>query len=162
FLSSLKNKEKKLVMLCRSSFSYDAHHLYYADDRGQLMSVPFDPSSAMISGAPVAIAETVGFQPSTFWASVAASDNGTLVYNTSPGAVLSVLSWVDRTGKELSRIGKPAIQANPSISPDGTRIAVDISDPRENNIDIWLESANGSSNARFTFDPDEDVIGVWS
>jgi len=162
FLSSLKNREKKLLLLCRSSFSYDAHHLYYADENRRLMSVAFDPGSGAVSGAPAVIADTVGFQPSTFWSSLAASDNGTLVYNTSLGAVLSVLSWVDRTGKELSRIGKPAIQANPSISPDGTRFAIDISDPTENNIDIWLQSTDGSSNARFTFDPDEDVIGVWS
>src|SRR5262249_33553147 len=75
FLSSLKNREKKLLLLCRSSFSYDAHHLYYADENRRLMSVAFDPGSGAVSGAPAVIADTVGFQPSTFWSSLAASDN---------------------------------------------------------------------------------------
>jgi Tol biopolymer transport system component len=39
---------------------------------------------------------------------------------------------------------------------------VDISDPKENNVDIWLESTNGPGNTRFTFDPAEEVVGVWS
>jgi Tol biopolymer transport system component len=39
---------------------------------------------------------------------------------------------------------------------------VDISDEKANNVDIWLESTSGSANARFTFDPAEEVVGVWS
>jgi eukaryotic-like serine/threonine-protein kinase len=29
-------------------------------------------------------------------------------------------------------------------------------------VDLWLMSTNGASNARFTFDPAEEVTGVWS
>jgi Tol biopolymer transport system component len=69
---------------------------------------------------------------------------------------------MDRSGKELGKVGGPAIQCNPSLSPDGSRVAVDISDPKEVNVDIWLESTSGPGNTRFTFDPAEEVVGVWS
>ena len=29
-------------------------------------------------------------------------------------------------------------------------------------MDIWIESTSGAANSRFTFDPAEEVVGVWS
>ena len=55
----------------------------------------------------------VGFQPSTFWAALTAAENGTVIYNTSAGASLSVLTWMDRTGKELGRIGDAGSAGEP-------------------------------------------------
>jgi Tol biopolymer transport system component len=160
--SSLDNKERKLVVLCRSSFGYDAGHLYYADEQRQLMSAAFDPASATISGRATVVANVVGFQPSTYWAALTVSLNGTVVYNTGVGAALSVPVWMDLLGKELSRLGEPAVIANPTLSPDDSRVAVDISDLKANNVDVWLLSTAGAGNARFTFDPAEEVAGVWS
>jgi Tol biopolymer transport system component len=162
YYASLDGKERKLVVLCHSSFGYDAHNLFYADDQRQLVSVGFDASTGAVSGSTTVVANVVGFQPSTYWAAIAVAPSGTLIYNTSVGAAQSALTWMDRTGKELSRIGEPAIMANPTLSPDGTRLAVDISDQKANNVDIWLESATGAGNARFTFDPSEEVTGLWS
>jgi Tol biopolymer transport system component len=162
YMSSLEGKERKLVALCRSSFGYDAHHLFYTNDRLQLVSVPFDPSSGTVSGGSSVIANAVGFQPATYWAAFDVAQNGTLVYNTDVGATQSVLTWVDRSGKELGHIGEPAVIANPTLSPDGSRIAVDISDLKANNVDIWIESTTGVGDTRFTFDPSEDDVGVWS
>jgi len=162
YLSSLGSKEKKLVVLCHSSFGYDAQHLYYADAQQQLVSFPFDARSGTTSGTPAVIANAVGVQPSTFWAALAVSENGTLIYNTGVGAVLSVLTWMDRSGKELGRIGEPGVIANPMLSPDGSRVVVDIADLKANNVDLWLQSTNGGGNTRFTFDPAEEVDGLWS
>src|SRR5260370_12557720 len=69
---------------------------------------------------------------------------------------------MDRSGKELGRIGEPAVMCNPTLSPDGSRVAVDISDLKANNVDVWIESTTGAGNSRFTFDPAEEVTGVWS
>jgi len=38
----------------------------------------------------------------------------------------------------------------PTLSPDGTWVAIDVSDPRANNLDIWIETVKGSSSAPFT------------
>jgi Tol biopolymer transport system component/predicted Ser/Thr protein kinase len=162
YVTSLDGKERRLVVLCHSSFGYDSNRLFYADDQRQLVSIAFDVSTATVSGSSSAIANAVGFQPSTYWAAFAVGENGTLIYNTSVGAALSALTWMDRSGKELGRIGDPAIMNNPTLSPDGSRVALDISDQKANNVDIWIESTNGAGNSRFTFDPAEEVVGVWS
>ncbi|MGA9902873.1 MAG: protein kinase [Terriglobales bacterium] len=162
FASSLEGKERKTVILCHSNFGVDAHNLYYADEQRQLVSVAFDASSATVSGSTTVVANLVGFQPSTYWTAFAVAQNGTLIYNTDIGAAESALTWVDRSGKELGRIGDPAVMDNPTLSPDGSRVAVDISDEKANNVDIWIESTTGAGNSRFTFDPAEEVVGVWS
>jgi eukaryotic-like serine/threonine-protein kinase len=162
YLSSLEGKEKKLITLEHSSFALDSGHLFYADNEGHLVAVPFDAQKGTISGNATVIANVVSVQPATYWTSLTASATGTLIYNTTPGAALSVLTWMDRTGKMLGQIGDPAVQCNPTLSPDGSRVAVDISDQKANNVDIWLESVNGAGNSRFTFDPAEEVVGVWS
>jgi Tol biopolymer transport system component len=162
YASSLEGKERKLVTRCHSSFGYDAHNLFYADDQRQLVSVAFEPSAATVSGSTRVLANVVGFQPSTYWSAFAVAHNGTLIYNTSVGAAQSALAWIDRSGKELGHIGAAAIMANPTLSPDGGRLAVDISDQQANNVDIWIESTSGAANSRFTFDPAEEVVGVWS
>ena len=161
-VGSLDGKERKLVVLCHSSFAYDSSNLYYADDQRQLISIPFDASAATVSGSTTVLANVIGFQPATYWAAVAVAQNGTVLYNTSVGAALSALTWIDRSGKELGRIGDPAVMYNPTLSPDNSRVALDISDQKANNVDVWIESTTGGGNSRFTFDPAEEVVGVWS
>lgn len=161
YASSLDKRDRKLVMLGRSSFGLDSNHIYYADDDRHLIRQAFDTKTAALSGSPETIAGLVRFQPSTFWAAITVSNNGTLIFDASTGASLSVLTWVDRNGKELERLGTPAVIANPNISPDGKRVAVDISDEKTNNVDIWLQNINGSGSTSFTLDPME-VNGVWS
>jgi len=162
YMSSLDRKERQLVLLCHSSFGYDAHSLFYADDQRQLVSIPFDPSGGKVSGSTTVVANAVGFQPSTYWTAFTVAQNGSLIYNTEVGAAQSELTWMDRSGKELGHIGDPGIMANPKLSPDGSRVAVDITDRKANNVDLWIESTSGAGNSRFTFDPAEEVDGVWS
>ena len=161
FASSLDDtKHASMVIPGHSSFAYSPGHLFYVDADRRLVSVPVDREGLRVTGAPTAITNTVGFQPSTYWASIAAANDGTLLYNSSPGAVLSLLTWIDRKGNDLGHIGSPAIIFNPTLAADGKRVVVDISDPKANNVDVWMEGANG--NTRFTFNPAEEVVGVWS
>jgi hypothetical protein len=162
FASSLEGKERKLVTLAHSSFAVDSNVLFYANDEQQLVAVAFDVNRATISGGTRVIANTVAFQPSTYWSALTAAENGTLIYNTSTGSALSALTWMDRSGKRLGQVGEPAVQCNPTLSPDGSRVAVDISDAKANNVDVWLVSTVGAGASRFTFDPAEEVVGVWS
>ncbi|HEV7551236.1 MAG TPA: protein kinase [Candidatus Angelobacter sp.] len=162
YLTSLKGKERKLVVLGHSNVGYTANDLVFADDRRQLVAMQFDVSTAKTSGEPRVITGLVGFQPSTYWAAFAVAENGTVVYNTSAQATSSALTWVDRTGKELGRVGQQGVLANPTISPDGGRVTVDITDERANNVDVWIESLQGGTNTRFTFDTSEEVMGLWS
>ena len=88
--------------------------------------------------------------------------NGTVVYNPTVGAALSVLTWYDRAGKELGRVGDLGILANPALSPDGSRVAVDIADAKADSVNIWISDLKNGTRSRFTFDPGEDDDAVWS
>src|SRR5262249_8343465 len=59
-------------------------------------------------------------------------------------------------------LGQPGVMCNPSLSPDDSRVAVDITDQQLNNVDVWLLGTKDAANMRFTFDPQEEVLGVWS
>jgi Tol biopolymer transport system component len=108
------------------------------------------------------IAESIGFQPSIIRGAFSSSTNGDLIYSTATQTALSALTWMDRTGKEVGHVGEPGTLSNPTLSPDGKRVAVDVADLKENNVDVWLEGLQGGSNTRFTFSASEDVVGVWS
>ena len=162
YVSSLAAKEKRQIVLAHSNAGYSNAQLVYADEQRQLVATPFDVSKGTISGEPRLIAGSVGFQPSTYWSAFTVSEDGTVVYNTSAQAASSALTWVDRNGKELGRVGRTGVMANPTLSPTGDRVTVDITDQKNNNVDVWVESLQGGTNARFTFDPAEEVVGVWS
>jgi Tol biopolymer transport system component len=162
YLSSLAANEKKLVTLAPVSLGYAAGNLLYVNDKRQLVAAPLDVPNATVSGEPRVITSFVGVDPTISWSAFTAADNGTVVYNENTQAALSALTWLDRTGKVLGRVGDAGVLANPSISPDGDHVVVDISDLKANNNDIWIESLKGGANARFTFDPATEVLGVWS
>jgi hypothetical protein len=162
YLSSLTGKEKKLLLLTRSSPGYANGYLFYVDEKKSLRATPMDVSKETTLAEPQVVAEQVGYQPSTYWGAFAAAENGTVVYNPTAGAALSVLTWYDRGGKELGHAGEVGVLANPTLSPDNSRVAVDIADVKANNVDIWLRDLRYGTSSRFTFDQAEEVAGTWS
>lgn len=94
-------------------------------------------------------------------AEFAVSETGTLLFITPnvPGQLLRTLSWVDRQGKEEPLPLAPGRYANPRISPDGTRVAVDIPGA---NRDIWIWNLQRPSLTKLTNGPTEDLLPVWS
>lgn len=136
--------------------------LFWRD--GTLLAQPFDTKHLELSGDPIPIAEHVGAVNAGAWFS--ASSNGVLAYRTGGAAVLNggllpnaQLTWYDRKGNMLSRVGEWAPYGDLALSPDGTRLA---SYHARGQQDIWLlEFARGVS-TRFTFNPAVDSYPVWS
>ena len=159
--SSLGSKEKKLIMLTDSNVGLGPGRIVYVDAKRQLVALPFDESRRVVSGEPQVIADSVGYTPATWWGAFAAA-NGTVVYSGGTASLVSQLIWVDRTGKELGHLGEAGTLSNPIFSPDDRKIAVDIADVKANNVNIWLQGAEGNSSTRFTFGTGEDVVGIWS
>jgi Tol biopolymer transport system component len=161
YLSSLGGKEKTLVVHARSNAGYTPGYLFYLDEQEALRALPFDAKGTAAGDARV-IVDRVGFQPSVYWGAFAAAQNGTVIYSKTAEAAQSVLTWYSRAGKVLSRVGEPGVQANPALSPDGSRVSVDITDLKANNLDVWIEDLSRNTSTRFTFDPAEETDGVWS
>ncbi len=162
FLSSLSSKRRDFVVSTRAGFGYGQDHLFYLDDKLSMLAVEIDPDNGKLLDRPQIIASQIGRNPSTYWAALTVADNGTVVYHHGFGAPLSQLTWYDRSGKELGRLGEAAILANPSLSPDGERLAVDVADGKDKNVDIWVHDLPHHTYTRFSFDPAEETSPAWS
>jgi Tol biopolymer transport system component len=162
YLSSLSGKRGTRLFATRSNAEYAGGRLFYADDKKALRAVALDVEKAAITGDSSIVADTVGYQPSVYQGAFAVANDGTIVYNETAAAALSRLVWYDRSGKEIGHVGGPAVQANPTLSPDGNRVAVDITDLKGNNLDVWIEDFAKKTSTRFTFAPTEETEGVWS
>ncbi len=160
--SSLEAKQKTLIIPSHSNVAVARGQIFYADEKRRLVSSAFDIAKGTVSGEPHVIAESVGYQPAIIWGAFSAAVNGNLIYSTSTETTLSALTWVDRAGKELGRVGDPGTLSNPALSPDGKHVAVDVADTKANNVDVWIESLEGGSNTRFTFDATEAVAAAWT
>ena len=162
YFSSLTKKERISVVRADSNPGYANGHLFYADDKAALRVIQMDVSTGVLSGESLVIASQVGNQPSTEWSAFCASENGTVVYNPTVGASLSLLTWYDRSGKELGHVGESGVVANPNLSPDGNRVLMNIADAKANNINVWISDFTHNSSTRFSFDKGEDDVGIWS
>lgn len=76
--------------------------------------------------------------------------------------ILSRLTWFDRAGTRLGGIGPVADHGNLELSPDGTRVAVAVTDRALDTRDIWIYEAASGDRTRFTSDPADENWLIWS
>ena len=129
---------------------------------GTLRAVGFDTDRLeLTSSNPVPVVENV-MTKGTGAASFSVASNGSLVYVTGAGLANSpqrTLVWVDREGREEPLETGPRTYTNPRISPDGTRVALDV---RDQEFDIWIWDFTRETLTRLTFDPQGDSYPAWT
>ena len=76
-----------------------------------------------------------------------------------PRSRLRTLVWVDRQGNEQPLTLEPGRYVYARVSPDGTRIAIDIAG---SNRDIWIWDFGRETLTRLTDGPNEDMTPLWS
>ena len=89
--------------------------------------------------------------------------DGSLVYvaGAQAGGALRTLVWVDRAGRE-EPLETPALAyERPRVSPDGTRVAVDVDDESAGD-DIWIHDLARGTETRLTTDPANDRSPLWT
>ena len=85
------------------------------------------------------------------YAQFAIANDGTLAYVRGIGDLgARTLAWVDRAGRETPLLVPARSYVYVEISPDGTRLALDIRD-QEN--DTWVYDLERETLQRLTFDP---------
>jgi Tol biopolymer transport system component len=133
-------------------------HIVYGFS-GTLRAVAFDLKTLTIRGAPVPVVQGVITKLSGA-ANFALAQNGSLVYEAGDSAITveRQLVWVDREGREELLPAEKRTYVYPRISPDGSRVALDVRD-QEN--DIWLWDFARRSLQRFTFDPGLNRGAAW-
>jgi eukaryotic-like serine/threonine-protein kinase len=162
-LGSLDSAGKQLVVNASSNAVYaEPGYLVYWRDNA-LVAQAFDVDKNSLVGEPRVVSEAVQYFPQTNFAVFAVSGS-TLVAQTGlgKGANDSQLGWFDRHGKALGTIGPPDQIANPKLSPDGRRIAVDQTDTDGRHVNIWVHDLMNSGTARLGFGPWLEQVTVWS
>ena len=135
-------------------------HLLYMQ-RGMLFAVRFDLDRLETMGQAVPTIEGVATNPAGGGAQVALSSEGTLVY--VPGTVATAatpVDWMARDGQTSVLRATKADWANPRFSPDGQKLAFDISDGKQHHI--WVYDWVRDTPTQLTFDPGEDRFPVWT
>ena len=126
---------------------------------GTLRAVGFDADRLeLTSDNPVPVVENVNIRGSGA-ANFALAGNGSLVYVTGAGAQRALV-WVDREGREEPLAMPLGPYRSPSVSPDGSRIAVDVFDPENN--DIWIHDLVRGTERILTTDPANDRHPLWT
>ena len=136
-------------------------HLVYASGQ-TLRAVVFDPATQQTRGDPVSLPDVaIATTPDNAAAEFAISETGTLVFiaPNESDEDLRTLSWVDHQGKGEPVALAPGKYQYPRISPDGTRVALDVTGA---NRDIWILDLQRSILTRLTDGPTEDLVPVWS
>jgi serine/threonine-protein kinase len=150
----------KIVLRGGSDARYvsTGHLVYLAGD--SLWAVPFDLDRLEVKDStPTRVLSSVASSQGVIGVFDIAAD-GTFVYlaRSALASPERQLVWVDRSGKEEIIPAPPKPYAYPRISPNGSRLAVDI---REQENDIWTWDLARKGFTRITNDPGLDRSALW-
>ncbi len=162
-VGSLDSDEKRLVVSASTNAFYaDPGYLVYWRDNA-LVAQRFDLHSYSLTGEPRIVSDAVQYFPQTNFAVFSVAGK-TLVAQTSAGkgASKSQLIWFDRHGRQVGTVGPPDLVANPKLSPDGRRVAVDQTDTDGRHVNIWIHELNSDAASRLGFGPWLEQVTVWS
>ena len=135
-------------------YSPTGHILYRpAMTTSALWALPFSLGDLQAVGEPFPVAQNAT-EPSV------ASD-GTLVFLDDPNSGQMHLTWFNRRGEAVGRIGRPqAWLIGPRVSPSGDSVLVAGGSGRD--FDLWVHDANREVLNRLTFDDREESGAIWS
>jgi serine/threonine-protein kinase len=136
-------------------------------NKATLFAIPFDLEKLETHGTAVPVLDDVAYlsQVGTgqFDFSRAPSGHGTLVYRRSSGgasATMATLQWLDPTGKKEPLRVKPGDYRGLSLSPDGKRVALTITEGGSS--DVWVYDPQRDAITRLTLGGGANVLPSWS
>jgi serine/threonine-protein kinase len=130
------------------------HLSYFMESR--MMAVGFDAETGAVAGAPVPVQGVEAGGPWGYRAVSVTADGLQVQALRSP----SQLVWITPDGVEQPIALPRGSLRNPTVSPDGTRIAVALAEGGRN-ADIWSFDVDGGRPARIT-SRGENMSPVWT
>jgi Tol biopolymer transport system component len=130
-------------------------HLIYLN-RGTLFAVPFDLDRLEVHGTPVPVLDKVSYDAYGS-AQFDLSQKGSLIYRSGDaGGGLFTVQWLDAAGKTQPLLAKPDTYLRPSLSPDGTKLAISTLSA------IWVYEWQRDAMTRLTFGSATSIYPIWS
>ena len=160
---ALDSKELHALTTASTNVGYvDPGYLIYWRDNA-LVAQPFDLASFALKGEPHVVSDAALYFPQTNFA-VFAVARDTLVAQTAAGKGVgkSQMQWFDRHGKQVGFVGPPDQVANPKLSPDGKRVAVDQTDTDGRHVNIWIRDLASDTSSRIGYGSGLEQVTVWS
>ena len=164
YLGSLDGKTRHLLLRAEGNARYAAPGYLLFLNEDTLLGQSFDLDRLELTGQPTPIAARVG-RSSRGDGAFSTSDAGTLAYSGArlrPGQ----LTWFDRAGNALGVIGPDGEHdyADFRLSPDETRVAASLVNPKMAVSDIWLIDLVRGGEQQLTFGPVVNLnsAAVWS
>jgi Tol biopolymer transport system component len=163
YLASVDGGAPKLVTQSTSSGVYSDGYLLFV--RGQTLLALKMSASGVVSGDPIPIAENVLDDTGIWRGAFSVSNDHLLTFHTGRASSASQLRWVDRSGKELQKVGDPAAYWDMELSRNGQKVAVEAGDPLR---ELWIVDLTRNTRTRVplesawvgtsVFSPDSSII----
>jgi serine/threonine-protein kinase len=159
---NIDTKEEKIIINDGTQAEYVAGgFLVYATER-TLRATRFDLETLTAQPDSAVLAEGLPMKAASGAVDFSISPNGTLVYVRGAGSVGAQRSlvWVDRNSGNETMIAAPLRPYTYArLSPDGSRIALDI---RDETTDIWVWDIAREQMMRLTKTPELETSPVWT
>jgi serine/threonine-protein kinase len=159
---SLQTGEYDVLFPGGSSARYvPTGHIVYGVG-GTLRAVGFDLGTLTVTTEPIPVIEEV-LMGAGGEANFDIAQDGALVYvsGTTGGAAGLDLVWVDQEGNKELLPAEPGRYAAPRLSPDGSRMAIQVRDP-DGNSDIFTYDISRNNFSQFTFHDSADCCPFWT
>ncbi len=160
YAGSFDGKTKKLLIRGNTTALYTSSGHVLFQDGDTLMGQAFDAERLELRGQAFVVEGGVG-RSSTGSGSYSVSGTGTLAF-AGPLSTPSRLTWFDRTGTPSDSVASPGDYTDFRLSPDQTRLAASLVDPKTGFPDIWITDLTRRSSAPFTFGPAVNASPVWA
>lgn len=159
-LLDLETGHSKVLIRGGSDAAYSLGYVVYGM-KGTLQAVRFDPVKGEPIGDSAPVVEQVMTEGTFASSYFALSRSGTLVYvpGNPSGMTSRSLVWVNRRGQEEPIEAPVRAYTTLRLSPDGTRVALDVRDQQN---DIWIWDLSRRTLTPLTFDPAKDRNPVWT
>jgi serine/threonine-protein kinase len=137
-------------------------HLLYMR-RTTLYAAPMDLSRLEITGAEVPVLEDVSGRIGNALAYFDTGRSGDLIYVPKEGDVsANALYWIDPNGALQQMQLPPGRYENPSISPDGTHVALSLTDGQDSNLADYEIAGNRLAKLSFFKGQATSTRAVWA
>jgi len=126
-----------------------------------LIAQVFDPERLMLRGMPQPVRDRLPGANTGGAPGFAVSSTGVLIVDRLASPRVSQLVWMDRTGREMATVSRPAAISSFALAPDEGRVVASVGDTDAAKSDLWLFEAGRPDGTRLTYEG-TGIRPLWS